>query len=325
MRIALTGASGFIGSHLAEYLVNQNHQVTCLLRKTSSRRWLQHLSFREVLGDVAQPQTLQPFVQEQDVVIHAAGITKAINETEYLIGNTESTKNLLAAIRQLNPQLQRFVLISSQAAAGPSLAKIPLGENALKNPITAYGRSKALAEEITLQFGKDFPVTIIRPPTVYGPRDRDVYAYFRFVNKNLQPILGKENTVSLVYVKNLVAGIAAAMTHPHAIQQCYFITDDGQYTWSDLADMIAHILNKRPIKIKIPNWLIQAIAGINSFYSNLTRKPVLLNREKLLEMRQPYWLAANEKAKAELGFFPPFTTDAALRETAVWYLENGWL
>jgi nucleoside-diphosphate-sugar epimerase len=325
MNIAITGATGFVGSHLAEYFVNQGHAVTCLVRKTSKLNYLEKLDVSKIVGDMTFPETLSTFIKNQDIIIHSAGLTKARNENEYVEANAKSTENLLKTLKTYHQSIKRFILISSQAAVGPSQNREQLNETATLNPITAYGRSKAKAEKIALEFAQKLPITIIRPPAVYGPRDVDIFTYFKLIKKGMKPIIGYENTVSMVYVKNLVYSIGLAMNQSAAVGQTYNITDDGMYTWGELADMIAYALNKNPIKIKIPSWTVVLIASFNAIYSTIFKKAVLLNRDKLLEMKQPYWLISNEKAKNEINYNPKYSTKDAIKETALWYEENSWL
>ena len=325
MKIALTGATGFVGSWLAEELTHDGHEVTCLVRPTSNLRWIEHLDVRRVVGSVTEPETLPPFVAGQDLVIHVAGATKARSEEEYMRANAESTRFLLEAILAAGARVSRFVLISSQAAAGPSTAERPRREEDPPHPLTAYGRSKLEAEKIAMEYRADFPVTIIRPPAVYGPRDRDVFTYFQLVSKGLMPIMGKEGLVSVIFVRNLTYAIRTAMLHPGAENNIYFVADRGLYSWRQLGHMIAHALHRRPRSVRVPLALIHIAALFSQTYSSLTRKPVLLNREKLLEIRQPYWTISTEKAERDWGFSPPYSTEQAIQQTADWYVKEGWL
>ncbi len=325
MRIALTGATGFVGSWLAEELVEKGHEVTCLVRPTSNLRWLRHLAVRTIIGDVTRPESLGPFVEGQDILLHVAGLTKARTEEEYFLANTASTRNLLEAAVRAGSKLKRFVLISSQAAAGPSQPGVPRREEDPPAPLTAYGRSKLAAEKITLEFRKHFPVTVLRPPAVYGPRDRDVFAYFQLAKRGLLPVLGKEGRLSVAFVHNLTYGIRLAMAHPEAENETFFLADEGTYTWRTLGGMIAAALGRRAAVIPVPMALIRAAALLSQAYGRIARRAVLLNQEKLLEIRQQYWTLSTEKAKRKLGYTPPYSTAEAIRITAQWYRQHGWL
>jgi len=324
MKIGVTGATGFIGSHLVETLLNEGHQPVCLIRKTSNLHWLPQTGIQFRMGDLRNPDSLKEFVTGLDGIIHLAGITKARKEAEYLNGNYQTTVTLVEAVRKYNPSLQRFLFASSQAAVGPSFDGTPLTEDAAPHPISAYGRSKLAAERF-LNAQKEFPFTIIRPPAVYGPRDRDVYAAFKMCQLGIVPLVGKNKYLSLVFVKNLVKGILLAFTSPLATGKTYFITDEGVFLWDTLMDLIANALGKHPIRIRIPENLLVIPAEISGLIGKILNRPMLLNREKIMEIKQHYWTVDITRAKTELGYQPDFATSEAIRLTAEWYIKNGWL
>lgn len=325
LKIALTGASGFIGSHLAESIVARGHELTCLLRKTSSTRYLQNISYKSIYGDVVDFDSLPALLEGQDVLIHAAGLTKARNESEYMFANASGTENLLKAMVSTGMEEAHFILLSTQAAAGPATDGQPLDEKRPLNPLTAYGRSKAKAEEICGSYSDRIPTTIIRPPTVFGPRDRDVLAFFKFIKLGIQPIIGQDNRLSIVSVMNLVHGIMLAVEQGNTGCEIYYITDDENVTWTQFGGLIAGILEKKPLRIKVPFWTLHLVSAMGEIYGKVMRKAVLLNREKMLEVKQPEWLVSNQKAREELGYRPVVTTREAVSETVTWYQEAGWL
>ncbi|MCX7038940.1 MAG: NAD(P)-dependent oxidoreductase, partial [Spirochaetes bacterium] len=190
MKIAVTGATGFIGSHLCESFIARGHEVTCLVRNPGKLRWIAGLPVRLVPGDLESPEALKDFVARQDIVVHAAGLTKARTLEEYLHANVGGTERLLQAIRAHDPRISRFFYFSSQAAMGPSSANAPLTEDGAQNPVSLYGRSKSLAEKSMQNFRDALPMTVIRPPAVYGPRDTDVLAVLRVVKGGIVPVLG---------------------------------------------------------------------------------------------------------------------------------------
>ena len=181
-RVLVTGGTGFIGSHLVERLLGNGYDVTCLVRELRQVRWLQGMEVRLAQGDCMLPESLADAVPGVSLVFHCAGLTKGKHARDYYSVNHLGTKNLLDACARHNPGMRKFILVSSLAAAGPS------GRTAGKttdtpHPVSDYGRSKLLAEEETLKFKDRFPVVILRPSAVYGPRDADVFELFRWAAK----------------------------------------------------------------------------------------------------------------------------------------------
>lgn len=325
MKVLVTGSNGFIGSALVEKLIAQGHEVVCLVRRTSNLRWLTDLPISTVTADLGNGTGLQEALQGVEWVFHLAGVTKALNEQGYWDGNVLATENLLKASRNQST-LKKFVFVSSQAAAGPSIADHPLTEEIAPHPVSLYGKSKQAAEKIVLEYGSHFPVTIVRPPSVYGPRDRDILVYFQNVNKGLLLILGKgTQKISIVHVRDLVDGMVLAAEKPHSRDQIYFLSGDGAFDWQTIGAMIASALQKKTWTIHVPVGVLQIASRVSVAYAGLIGKPALLNRDKVSEMVQPGWLCSNEKAKKELGYAPAIALAQGLKQTATWYKQQGWL
>jgi len=332
MKAYVTGGTGFIGSHLVELLVAQGYQVTCLVRKTSHLRWLNHLCadksspIQLVTGDMHDSDALAQSLQDADLVFHLAGVTTAPDAATYDWVNALGTKRLIEACLRANARLSRFVYCSSLAAIGPSPTPTPITENAVPHPLTDYGRSKLKGEQITRESAERLPITIIRPPAVYGPRDRAIFLYFQLVNKGLMPILGDENRLlSLVHAKDLVAGIHAAAVSPRAIGEAYFLTDGAVHSWREIAQSIARSLEKHPLKLKVPLFLLDFISIFTEASAKVTHRTPTLNRQKMLELKQRFWMCDSTKAQEQFGYRPTYTLEKGIQETAKWYRENRWL
>jgi len=326
VKALVTGASGFIGSHLVDHLLALGYSVRVLLRKSSRLEWLSNLSLEVIYGDLFNEQALAEAVSGVDCIYHSAGVTKAKTPEAYFQANTKGTTNLLAATAQRNRQLKRFVHISSQAAAGPSPTNIPIDEMAPPNPLTTYGKSKWAAELECHSFSNVLPITIIRPPVVFGPRDRDVLEFFRTVNKGLQPIVGfSERYVSLVHVTDLVRGSVLAGESPRAVGQTYFISSKTGYGWKEIGDITAKIIGRRVFRVRIPPPLVFAIASVGEIIARFSGKPALVNLEKARDMVQDYWTCDSSKALRDLGYEQTLTLEEGIRNTVEWYRSHGWL
>jgi dihydroflavonol-4-reductase len=326
LKALVTGANGFVGSHLVEGLLHKGYQVRCLVRKTSNLRWLSGLMVDYAYGDIAEKNSLKEAVEDVDLVFHSAGMTKAKTKEEYFKANAEGTKNLVEACLEENPKLQRLIYISSQAAVGPGDDERPLNETAPCRPVTYYGESKLEGERVVLQRADQLPVTIIRPPAVYGPRDTDMLGFFKVANKGFRIAFGRgESFVSLVYVKDLVDGIILASENPKAIGQIYFIADDKVYSWKEAFKIIAKVLNKKTNPLRIPKSFVFFLAFLSENFSHLLGRTSVFNIQKVKEITERYWGLDISKAKTELGFALKYSLDKGAEETVRWYKEKGWL
>ncbi len=326
MQVLITGATGFIGSHLAEELHRKGYKLRCLVRKTSKLVWLKHLPIEYVYGDLFDAEVLRQCVEGVAYLYHVAGLTKAKTREEYFRGNHLATRNLLDAVREKKPDLKRFVLVSSLAAVGPSLNGEPVDETTPYHPLTSYGESKMEAEKECLQLADSIPVTVVRPPAVYGPRDKDIFAFFETMNKGIQPMIGfRDKTVSLIHVADLIKGIVLAGEHPEASGKVYFISSEKYYTWKEIGEITGRVMHKHGFGVRVPVSLVYAIAGISEAYSAVSGQPVLLNWEKATDIVQDAWTCSISKAAKELGFKEDYSIEEGIRNTVAWYRQEGWM
>ncbi len=326
MKVLVTGASGFIGSHLVERLLHENHSVRCLVRKTSNLTWLKNLAIPYVEGDLFDGLALKKAVEGVHYVYHSAGLTKAKTEKEFFRANVTGTTNLLNAVITHNPDIKRFLHVSSQTAAGPSPNITPISEMTSPSPITTYGRSKLKAEEECLKSASSIPITICRPPAVYGPRDKDIFEFFKTMNGGLQPMVGwNDKYVSLIHAKDLVRGFVLAAQSPSAAGQVYFITSKEIYDWKRIGEVTRAILKKRALRLRIPPAGVYVIAAFAEAMAAFSAKPALINFEKARDMVQDYWTCDGSKAKRDFGFEQEISLEEGIRETVEWYRNEGWM
>lgn len=326
-KVLVTGGRGFIGSFLVETLLDQGFEVRCLLRNSGKGlSWLKNLPIEISYGDLTHPVTLSKAVEGVEYVFHLAGLTKAMHYKQYYQANVEGTRNLLQACMEQNTGIKRFVYVSSLAAAGPSRDGKPLTENDPPHPISDYGRSKLQGEEITMHCKNHFPVTIIRPPVVFGPRDRDVLNFFKMAKWGVCPVLsGGERLSSVIFVKDLVEGMVLAATHPDATAQIFYLSNEHPYSWDKFSRLIGEVLQKKIRKIVVPIFAVFKLALISHLYARFTHRTTLFNLDKYREIKQKYWLCDSTKARRIFGFQIKFELRQAIQETLQWYEENGWL
>lgn len=328
MNVLVTGATGFVGSHVVDVLLDRGYDVSYIARATSNHRWLDGKRVRRVDGSLFDHTSLKKAVSEADMVVHVAGLTAAKSDAEYVRGNRDATQNLIDAVMAYRPELQRFVHISSLAVCGPARdLDHPVRESDTCHPLTAYGRTKRMAEDVVNGVADRLPITIVRPPAVYGPRDEATLTFFQTIGKGLAPLIGfDEKYVSFIHVRDLARGIVESMEAPAAQGQTYFVTSNGFHTWPEISAVSAAIMGKRRImKIKVPHALVLGIAGVVGLATKLGPKPSVLNYEKGIDFIQRYWICSPDKARREVGFTQQISLQEGIQETVAWYRDMGWL
>ncbi len=328
MKPVITGSNGFIGSMLRNELVDQGADVRCLVRSNPGSQSFE-AGYTTFGIDYNSEESLVACGALHDAthVFHVAGVTKHLTLEGFRQGNVTPTKNLLGALQQVNPNLSRFILISSQAAAGPaSSERKPKTEADVPAPIEDYGRSKLEAEQLLTDGNLPFPYTIIRPAAVYGPRDVDFLALFKQLKNGLGIYPGNKNSfVSTIYVDDLVTGILDAAQHQAASNQAYFLANEVAVSWQQIYQHIAAIWPSRLRELNLPFGIIAAIAKLGDLYSKVTGKITVLNSKKIELARPKYWVCTAEQARRDFGFSPQTPLSTGLKETFDWYKASGWL
>ncbi|HJT86682.1 MAG TPA: NAD-dependent epimerase/dehydratase family protein [Bryobacteraceae bacterium] len=316
--ILVTGGTGFIGSHLVEALAARGEAVRVLLRRSSPKP---HPAADCSYGDLTTGAGLEGALDGVDSVIHLAGVTRAIRSADYYAGNTRATELLL---RAMGRRALRFVHVSSLAAAGPCAGDVPVTEEDAPRPLTPYGKSKWEAEKLVRERAPQ--AVIIRPPVVYGGRDTGVLQVLKPISQGIAPrIAGGERRLSMIYVKDLVAGLLAAEISPVAAGRTYFLAHPRPVTWSELGAAAASIMGRDPIVLRVPLPLARAIGFGAEIWGRIRRRPSIVSRDKIAEAACSAWVCDSRRAAGELGFEAQTSLDAGLRETLAWYKEAGWL
>jgi nucleoside-diphosphate-sugar epimerase len=329
MKIAVTGGTGFVGSHVVELLLGRGDEVNCLVLPSEGPLWLEPYAsegrLRFFRGSITDRGGLPPFVEGCDAIVNVAGLTRAKTEAGFNAVNVDGAVNLVEAALALPGGPRHIVSMSSLAASGPCPDDRCLDEDEPQRPLTPYGRSKAALETALREYEGRMNCTFIRAPGVYGPRDKDFLQYFKLVTRGLRLIAGPRNVTSLVYVKTLAKAIVDCILNPAAYGEAFFIADDGEYDWDQLSAMIEDALGKKTVRIAVPGWAVAVVAAAAEIAKPFARRPPLLGKHKLLEMRQPRWVVSTAKARRLLGFKPLMGTAEALAETGNWYKERGWI
>ncbi|WP_394825158.1 NAD-dependent epimerase/dehydratase family protein [Pendulispora albinea] len=327
MNVLITGASGFLGSHVAEQLSLGGHSVRALVRRTSNRKFLESLSNVElVYGAVEEADKVEAAADGVDAIVHAAGIVKARNREEFHAINVGGTQNVIAAAKKQAGKIRRVVYVSSLEACGPSVNGDPIDADQ-QNPITAYGRSKLEAERAIQAVKDELPVVTLRPTGIYGPRDVEIFEVFKAVQRRVLPITGDGSAkVTFTYATDCAKAIIRAIEADIPSGRSYFITDGKIYVQREAMEEVERAIGKRAIIRKgLPLGVISAVALGVETYGKFANKAVMLTREKANMLAQPYWVCSTDNAMADLGWKPEVDWAEGTRRTVKWYRENGWL
>lgn len=326
MKALVTGATGFVGSHLVERLLREGVETACLVRPTSSLAHLEGLDVERRVATLEDPEALARAVEGVELVFHCAGLTRARSLPTYAAANVAGTQRLLQAVAQQGRTLRRFVYVSSLAAVGPCPSDEPFDERAICLPRDAYGATKLAAERAVLAELKWLPGVVVRPPAVYGPRDRNFLPLFRMARRfGLAPVIGSPSKqLTVVHAADLADCLWRAATSAAAEGQTYFV-GSGTHTWSEVLDALAEALGKRLRRMPIPALLARLAGEWGEVKWTLTRRPQLISRRKVRDMLQPRWTCSWAKAADELGYQPQVSLDAGFRQTAEWYAASGWM
>ena len=320
---------------MAEELVQRGSydEVRCLIR--SRFKWLGGVSgitpVRATLGDL---ERLWKALDGVTHVYHLGGVTRAPDWRTFQKNNVQATLTLLGAVAQAAPgTIERVVVTSSLAAVGRGAEDVA-DETAPLDPVSRYGKSKAQMEQalaerhdMTASFHEKLPITVVRPPAVYGPRDADLFDFFQAVDRRVCPVVGGgDGRVSLVYAKDLARGIAEAAEAENTAGETYFLGGRAQScTWNEVKAAATDALGHGALTVPVPGPLVGAVGAASEAWGWLSGSYPPLNREKAREIRHACTVCSSEKARADFGYAPATSLAEGVAETIRWYREEEWL
>lgn len=330
--VLVTGASGFVGSHLVEKLVERGYRVRILVRRSSSLHWLENVRVEYAVGDVRDKASLAGACVGVRSVFHFGALTRARTAADFRQSNADGTRHLAEALAERGTGGGFFVYCSSLAAGGPAVAverdpEPVRTESDPATPITPYGRSK-LEGEIALREVADahgrFRHVVLRPPAVYGPRDRNVLIFLRMVKNGFLPVpRAAVNRMSLIYVADLVDGaVRAAET---SARGTYYLSDGDIYTWTEVGRRVAAMMDVDVRSVRVPRGVAAFGAMASEFWGLLAGDPAIFSRSKVRDIWEPHWVCSPEKARREWGFEVRYPLERGMEETLTWYRMNQWL
>ena len=322
MHALVIGASGFIGSHIVDNLIERDYEVTAILRHTSNARWVNPKA-EIVRINTFKPEQIADRLAKADYFVHVAGLVKALRIRDFYRVNAEMVKIWLEACEKYCTKLKRFVLISSLAAARPS--EVPIDETVPSEPVTHYGKSKRLGEIYAMKFMEKIPITIVRPPAVYGPRDTEILRYIKFIKLGIAPIVGKPTVkASLIFVSDLARAIIELMECQEAAGETFFVKNDRTPTRFEFIKAIADAMNKKPLFIRIPNPIVYIAAFLSETFAKVVGKATIFTLDKMPELLLS-WNVDDSKIRKTIDFKPMYNLEDGFKLTVDWYKKVGWL
>lgn len=337
-RVLITGATGFIGSHLAEALVQHGDSVKCLVRSKSKCRQLAGLDVQLVEGDVTAAESVAAAVKGVDCVYHVAGAVRAVTGQAMWRANAVGTKTVVDACAAADSP-PTFLFVSSLAAAGPSPADRPHRESDPCRPVSNYGRSKRAGEVAAAKVADCMPITIVRPPIVFGPRDRSTLMLFRPVKRFgvLAVPSSFQNQYSFLHSDDLVDAMIAAAKYGKRLaagndgaegfeQGCYFVAYDPPVTYCQFGELVAKSLGRRKFRrVRVSDSIIKMGGRISDVAARIRRKAPLFSYDKAREATAGHWVCSPRLIEAECGYRPAASLALRVEQTARWLFEHGWL
>jgi nucleoside-diphosphate-sugar epimerase len=334
--VLVTGASGFIGQHLVRRLIEHGDRVSCLVRFSSRVDELKSAGVELVTGDVADRASIERAlaVSQAGVVFHLAGLTKALRKDEFVRINAGGVESVAAACAGCADK-PVLVVVSSLAAAGPCAAGQPRVESDAAAPVSVYGRSKLAAEQAAIRYVGAMPISIVRPPIVFGAGDGGMHEMFRPIARwgiHVVPGWG-ERRLSLVHVADLVDGLLLVAekgerldTNPMPGQGIYFLASGDYLTYAELGQAMAIALGKkRAAVVRLPGPMVKWVGLCGDAVMRIRQRRVWVNSDKMTEALAGSWMCSSAKARTQLGWSPAAALAQRLYETVQWYRQAGWL
>ena len=323
-RVLITGATGFVGSHVVERFANIGLQQRALVRPTSDTRQLTAAGADLVVGNLNDEPSLRAAVEGADLVVHMAAATHARGETDYRRVNETGTRNLIRATLEADPRPRRFVYLSSLAAAGPSTDGRPVTPESVPRPLTAYGRSK-LAGETACREAGGIEFAVLRAAAVYGPRDSEMLRFFKMASLGWMLLpAGPRRRLQLVHVSDLADAVVRAALEP-AVDGLFHIAEPRIWDWTEAAGFIADAVGRKARLVRIPLFVMNSAALAAEAVHRLAGRSSMFNRDKVSEIAAPAWICETERAQQAFGFQAAISLPEGLRQTADWYRQHGWL
>ena len=318
--VFLTGATGFVGSHVAEALSRSGFRIRCAIRTTSDTRWLRGLPAETIETtriDLASPAALAEALEGVSHVVHVAGITRASSEADYFTVNADVTQILAEA--SVRAAVNRFVLISSLAARGP---------DGFRGPASPYGASKLESErrlQAVVESGGSLEPRVLRPGGVYGPRDRDLLPLFQVARSGFVPVPSGVGRLQPVYASDVAMAVLRALDVEWSEDGPFHLGGPEVHTWEEIADALGEAIGRNVRPVRVPAALFLAAGSLSEVAAFIRRRAPDFDRRRARDLTRLNWTCELGPVEQELGWRPEVSLRTGLAEAANWYREAGWL
>ncbi len=318
--ILVTGASGFIGSHIVAHALSEGMEVWAAVRASSSGKYLQDPRIHILTLDLSDVTQMREALREVqfDYVVHAAGATKARHRRQFFEVNTDGTRNLVLALEVTQQHLRRFVFLSSLSVMGAIHETMPYKEmrdDDTPQPNTAYGASKLAAEE-WLKTNTSLPWTILRPTGVYGPREKDYMLMVDSIRRGVDVAAGyQRQDITFIYYKDVVTAVMKSMQSDATVGRAYFLSDGAVYQSRTFSDLIMQQLGRRHVlRLKLPLWMLRAVCAASDLKTKLGGGLSTLNNDHYHVLAQRNWRCDISPARRDFGFDPQWPLDKGVAD-----------
>ena len=318
VRALITGATGFVGSHIAAAFTEAGYRVRCSVRTSSNTRWIDDLPVERVSLDFGSIGDLAEAVKGVDVVVHAAGLTRARQASDYHLVNAESTRRLAAAA--LDAGVRRFVLISSLATRGPDA----LTKDGRDRPVSPYGRSKLEAEAHLRSLSEQMETVALRPAAVYGPRDTDFLPLFKMARNGWLFIPSDPGPLQPVYATDVAQAALAAARKPVGFGP-FPVAEAARYAWEEVVVGLEQALSRPVRTVRVPAAVFALAGRTAEWAAKLRGSTPIFDERRARDLAVHTWTCDPSGTEQALGWRAEVPLFEGLKHTARWYRQAGWL
>lgn len=322
--VAVTGGTGFVGSHLVETLVAAGVRPRVLVRNAGNPRWIGDVDVERIAGSLADEDSLRQLVNGAATVFHLAGVVRAGRNEAFEEANVRGTARLVRAVGDTGAEC-RIVHVSSLAAAGPSLSVEGVGPDDEPRPVSAYGRSKLGGEQELRELAGQRPWVILRPPAIYGPRDVDILDFFKLASRGLVPIPSGDRWVTMSYVGDVVRAVLAAGMDAVPAGAVFHLGEPQPYRMEAIVHLLAEAGGVNARVLPVPGGIVRVLGAGGSLLQRLGFSGVAMTADKARELLARHWTSRTADSLEGLGITEWVEFFEGAKKTWSWYREMGWV